>query len=221
MAYGNVYVFNIYSVGVTTISINNMPSAGTIGAPAKSSTPPYSPPQLVIARTNLLPGQLDSSLFCVGDNTVTVNYGGQNWTGTVTIPKPPAPPLQRDLWLYLAFEQMFLFDSADGSIIPQPGGAQLQAVRGGPAEERGRRRREGVGPVLGRRLLEGRLLEGRLLEGRGVQGRCQIRRQGWRGQEGRSLSSSRGRSHSAHSRAGAARGPRARFPFVGGSPARK
>jgi hypothetical protein len=133
MAYGNVYVFNLYSIGVTSFNINQIGSAGTIGAPSKTSATPYSPPQLVVARTNLTPDQLDNPLFCVGPNSVSINYGGEKWTGTVTIPAPPSPPLQADLWLYLAFGQMYLFDTS-GAMIPQPsgsGGAMLMKSGGG------------------------------------------------------------------------------------------
>lgn len=129
---GNVYIFNLYSASVTSININGQNSSGTIGAPAKTTTPPYAPPQLMVPRSQYPPNTLDSGAFCFGDNTVSINYGGEQWSGTITVPRPPNPPQAADLWLYLAFEQMFLFNSLDGSIIQQPGGGMLKAqTKGG------------------------------------------------------------------------------------------
>jgi hypothetical protein len=128
--YGNVYVFNLYSVPVSKFNLNGQGSAGTIKAPSASSAAPYTPPQLVVARTNQTVSQLDGPLFVVGANQITVNYQGQNWGGTISIPNNI--PLQTDLWLYLAFGQMFLF-LPNGEIVPQTGGGGLQATKGGAA----------------------------------------------------------------------------------------
>jgi hypothetical protein len=132
MAYGNVYVFNLYGSAATQVNINGQGSAGSIAAPAKGSASPfYSPPQLVVGRSNLTPDQLNNPLFCNGPNTVKINYDGYSWSGTITIPPPASMPLQNDLWLYLAYGQMFLFNTS-GTIIPQPGGGGgLQATKGG------------------------------------------------------------------------------------------
>jgi hypothetical protein len=132
MAYGNVYVFNLYGSAATQVNINGQGSAGSIAAPAKGSASPYySPPQLVVGRSNLTPDQLNNPLFCNGPNSIKINYDGYSWNGTITIPPPASMPLQNDLWLYLAYGQMFLFNTS-GTVIPQPtGGGGLQATRGG------------------------------------------------------------------------------------------
>jgi hypothetical protein len=117
--YGNVYVFNLYSVPVSKFNLNGQGSAGTIKAPSATSAAPYTPQQLVVARTNQTSDQLDGPLFVVGANQITVNYQGQNWKGTISIPNNI--PLQTDLWLYLAFGQMFLF-LPNGEIVPQTSG---------------------------------------------------------------------------------------------------
>lgn len=134
--YGSVYIFNLYSAPVASITLNGMPkSAGTIDAPAKGSASPfYTPPQTVVLRSNLQQSQLDPSqapVFINGTNTLTINYSGDSWTGTIDIPKPPGLPYAKDLWLYIAYQQMFLFRAEDGSIIPQPSGGMLQGAKGG------------------------------------------------------------------------------------------
>jgi hypothetical protein len=128
--FGNVYIFNLYSVPVSKFNLNGQGSAGAIKAPSAASAAPYTPQQLVVARTNQTSNQLDSPLFVVGDNQITVNYQGQNWKGTINIPSNI--PLQSDLWLYLAFGQMFLFLTT-GEIVPQVGGGGLQMTKGGAA----------------------------------------------------------------------------------------
>lgn len=130
MAYGNVYIFNLYINPVNQFNLNSQGSAGSIAAPAKTTTPPYAPQQLVVARTNLTVDQLNSPLFVVGANSISVNYGGQMWQGTVTIPSPPNPSLYADLWLYVCYQKAFLFDT-NGTMIPQQssdGSATLRAV---------------------------------------------------------------------------------------------
>jgi hypothetical protein len=133
MAYGNVYVFNLYGSAATQVNINGQGSAGSIGAPVKGTASPpgfYAAPQLVVGRSNLTPDQLNDPLFCNGPNTIKINYDGYSWNGTITIPPASSMPLQNDLWLYLAYGQMFLFNTS-GTIIPQPGGGGLQATKGG------------------------------------------------------------------------------------------
>lgn len=131
MAYGNVYVFNLYGAAATQVNINGQGSAGTIASPVKGSAAPYyAPQQLAVARTNLTPDQLNNPLFCNGPNSIKINYDGYTWSGTITIPGPASIPLQNDLWLYLAYGQMFLFDTT-GTVIPQPAGGGLQASKGG------------------------------------------------------------------------------------------
>lgn len=120
MAYGNVYIFNLYVESMTQFNLNGQGSAGSIAAPLKSTTPPYAPQQLVVARTNLTINQLNAPLFVIGANNISVNYGGEVWQGTVTIPSPPNPSLQADLWLYIAYQTAFLFDTS-GTMIPQQG----------------------------------------------------------------------------------------------------
>lgn len=129
MAYGNVYIFNLYVESMTAFNLNQQGSAGTIAAPVKTTTPPYAPQQLVVARTNLTFDQLNSPLFVNGDNQISVNYGGEVWKGTVNIPGPPSPSLQADLWLYIAYQQAFLFDTT-GTMIPQQSGGTIAEVSG-------------------------------------------------------------------------------------------
>ncbi len=127
MAYGNVYIFNLYPDTASLTDLNGQGPAGSIAAPTKgSSTPYWEPQQAVVARTNLDLEQLSSPLFvnagAAGEsNTLSINYGGQAWRAHVQIPNPPDPQLESDLWLYLAYEQAFLFNSVDGQLIPAPG----------------------------------------------------------------------------------------------------
>ena len=118
MAYGNVYIFNLYVESMTQFNLNGQGSAGSIAAPVNSTKPPYVPAQLVVGRTNLTVSQLNSPLFVIGANNVSINYGGEVWQGTVNIPSPPSPSLQADLWLYVAYQKAFLFDTT-GTMIPQ------------------------------------------------------------------------------------------------------
>jgi len=130
MAYGNVYIFNLYVESMTQFNLNGQGSAGSIAAPVKTTTVPYAPQQLAVARTNLTINQLNSPLFVIGANNISVNYGGEVWQGTVTIPQPPNPSLQADLWLYVCYEKAFLFDTS-GTMIPQQGAggvANLQST---------------------------------------------------------------------------------------------
>ena len=120
MAFGNCYIFNLYSAPAA-VNMNDQGSAGNIPAPASSSTPPYTPSQVVVPRTNLTEDQLSGQIvLCQGNNDITINYGGQKWHVAVVVPPPPNPPLEKDLWLYLAYQQAFLFTS-DGALIKAPG----------------------------------------------------------------------------------------------------
>lgn len=127
MAYGSVYIFNLYREAVTVTALNGLGPGGSIAAPAKgTSAPYYAPQQTSLGRTNLTIKQLTAPLFVNGPeiNKLTLNYGGQAWEADVFIPEPPNPPLETDLWLYLAYKEAFLFDSSNGAIILQPGGKQ-------------------------------------------------------------------------------------------------
>jgi hypothetical protein len=120
VAFGNAYIFNLYSEPAD-VSMNGQGSAGRIAAPSPSSTPPYTPSQIVVPRTNLTQDQLwGQTVLCQGQNDISINYGGQQWRVSVTIPPPPSPPLEQDLWLYLAYQQAFLFTSY-GALINAPG----------------------------------------------------------------------------------------------------
>jgi hypothetical protein len=132
MAFGNVYIFNLYVESMTQFNLNGMGSAGSIAAPVNTTKPPYVPAQLMVGRTNLTVDQLNSPLFVNGANNILVNYGGENWKGTVTIPGPPSPSMQADLWLYIAYKTAFLF-TTDGKMIPQqgPGGGAPLTSTGG------------------------------------------------------------------------------------------
>lgn len=117
MLIGTVYVFNVYNMRAS-LSLNNQGNVGTIPPPSPSGPAPYAPQQIAVSRTCLPPAQLTSPLFAVGTNSVAAQLGGQLWTGTITIPPPPSPRLDEDLWLYLAYAQMFLFDST-GQLLQQ------------------------------------------------------------------------------------------------------
>jgi hypothetical protein len=135
MSYGSVYIFNLYNDAASLTQLNGQPVGGSIPAPVKGTAAPFwAPQQYAIARTNLTLDQLDSPLFVNqhsdGEvNSLTVNYGGQGWNAKVSIPNPPSPRLETDLWLYLAYQEAFLFDSTTGALIPQPGGPQVSFVR--------------------------------------------------------------------------------------------
>jgi hypothetical protein len=127
MAYGSVYIFNLYREAITVTELNGQGSGAKIAAPAKgTSAPYYAPQQTSLGRTNLTIKQLNEALFVNAPelNKLTLNYGGQAWGAEVLIPEPPNPPLETDLWLYLAYKEAFLFDSSNGAIILQPGGKQ-------------------------------------------------------------------------------------------------
>jgi hypothetical protein len=129
MAYGNVYVFNLYTESASLTDLNGQGSpGGPIAPPAKGAGPYWVPQQAgPIGRTNLELTQLSSPLFVNRGgsldqfNTLSVNYGGQAWRVHLTIPDPPDPNLESDLWVYLAYQQAFLFNAVDGSLIPPPG----------------------------------------------------------------------------------------------------
>lgn len=139
MPAGTVYVFNLYDMQASLI-LNNQGGVGTIPPPSPSGPAPYAPQQLAVPRTNLPPGQFTSPLFAVGPNSVVVNLGGQTWVGTITIPPPPSPRLNEDLWLYLAYAQMFLFDSTGQLLQQSPlhkGFGRAPAKGGRPAAKKG------------------------------------------------------------------------------------
>jgi hypothetical protein len=130
MAYGTVYVFNLYSTSASITQLNGQGPAGkAIPAPTKGTAAPYyAPQQTSVPRTNLQISQLNEPLFVNEQNPgevneLTINYGGQAWKAKLAIPVPPDPTLEADLWLYLAYQQAFLFNSTDGAVIRQPGGA--------------------------------------------------------------------------------------------------
>jgi len=120
MAFGNVYVFNLYADNMSALNLNGMGSAGSVGAPTRSSNPPYAPRQMVVARTNLNRDQIDYPLFVNGNNDLSVNFSGESWRGAISIPSPPQITLQADLWLYIGYQNAFLFDTS---------GALLQSSR--------------------------------------------------------------------------------------------
>jgi hypothetical protein len=127
MAYGNVYIFNLYHETATLSQLNKQGTSAKIAPPTKgTSAPYYAPQQASLERTNLTINQLNAPLFVNGPelNELTINYGGQAWSAKVLIPPPPSPPLETDLWLYLAYKLAFLFDSSTGGIILQPGDKQ-------------------------------------------------------------------------------------------------
>jgi hypothetical protein len=121
VAFGNVYVFNLYTEPAGLI-LNGQGPAGTIPAPDRSSGAPYTPSQVAVPRTNLTQDQLSGQIaFCQGDNYIGINFGGQQWQLRLTVPSPPNPPLEADLCLYLAYGNAYLF-TAYGTPIQAPGG---------------------------------------------------------------------------------------------------
>ena len=134
MAFGNVYIFNLYTETGSLTDLNGQGSpAGPVDGPAKGTTAPYYvPQQAVVGRTNLHIDQLTSPLFVNQGgpmdevNTLTINYGAQVWRAAGTIPDPPTPTLETDLWLYLAYHQAFLFNATNGALIPAPGGGAFK-----------------------------------------------------------------------------------------------
>jgi hypothetical protein len=134
MAFGKVYVFNLYVEDMASLNLNNqLASAGTISSPDPGTKPPYTPQQLVVPRTNLTPAQLTGTpLFCNGPNSIAVNYGGEQWTGTITIPGPPDPAMKADLWLYICYKKAFLFETS-GTMIPQQSAGGVAELSGGGA----------------------------------------------------------------------------------------
>jgi len=135
MSYGSVYIFNLYNDVASLKQLNGQGSVGSIPAPVKGTTAPFwAPQQVVVGRTNLTLDQLDDPLFVNAHsdnefNTLTVNYGGQSWNAKIQIPNPPNPRLETDLWLYLAYQQGFLFDAVTGALVPQPTGPAISFVR--------------------------------------------------------------------------------------------
>jgi hypothetical protein len=130
MAFGNVYVFNLYVEDMAALQVNNLGTAGTIAAPQLTNS--YVPSQLKVARTNIPVDDLDSPIFTLGDNSIRVNYGGESWVGVINIPSPPDPAMKADLWLYICYKKAFLFETS-GTMLPQNGeggAAGLKAVGG-------------------------------------------------------------------------------------------
>lgn len=122
MAFGTVYVFNLYDqpASLKDLNGNGPPANAPIAPPQKGNQAPYwTPSQAGVSRTNLNLSQLEDPLFVQAPdvNSLRIDYGGQNWLAHVTIPLPPHPNLETDLWLYLAYQQAILFDSADGSVL--------------------------------------------------------------------------------------------------------
>lgn len=112
MAYGNVYIFNLYLEEIFISNLNGMGPLGSVASPSRSTNNPrYIPGQLAAQRTNLTLSQLDSPLFVLGENQLTINSAGESRNCRVSIPSPPDPSLQADLWLYIGYREAFLFDT--------------------------------------------------------------------------------------------------------------
>jgi hypothetical protein len=127
VALGNTYIFNLYSVPAN-VNLNYQGRAGTIPAPSKNAPAPYTPSQIVVPRTSLNQEQLSGQIvMCQGQNDIAID-GGQRKQVTVVVPPPPAPPLEDDLWLYLAYEEAYLFNSR-GVLIPGANGIKSFAIR--------------------------------------------------------------------------------------------
>lgn len=112
---GTVYVFNTITQ-LVRLSINNPSSPGVkIFANSKSSSPPYAPPSVQIARTDV-PGTMD--IFTNGKpNTVIIET--QNGQSDPAIINIPADGASTDaIWLYLFFNELVLFDTR-GAMLDQ------------------------------------------------------------------------------------------------------
>jgi hypothetical protein len=131
--YSQVYVFNLYKQQATIQDVNGFgqPANPTIAAPQKGSAAPYwAPQQTSIGRTNLSLSQITGPelVNAPDSNSLSINYGqgGQRWIAPFVIPDPPSPDLESDLFLYVAFKNMFLINSENGALLAGP--IQLRQV---------------------------------------------------------------------------------------------
>jgi len=125
--YSQVYIFNLYHQQATIQDVNGygQPAQPTIAAATKGSTPPYwAPQQTSVGRTNLNLSQITGPEFvnAPDSNSLSINYGqgGQRWIAHFTIGAPPNPDLESDLFLYVAYQNMFLINSENGQILAGP-----------------------------------------------------------------------------------------------------
>ena len=132
MAFGTVYVFNIYSAKIVSLSVNDQSFTTPIEPPIRSNTAdsPYTPFSVPVPRTNLTAGQLNGPKFVNGVNNITIHYEGDNGKLQIKIPAPPELPLESDLWLYLSYKHASLYETT-GTPLPNPQAARLGAAASG------------------------------------------------------------------------------------------
>jgi hypothetical protein len=133
--YGNVYIFNIYSSPIVTITLNGGTVAAN-GIPAPVPPPvtapalPYTPSQVAVPKCNLYLSQGAPSQFMCGTanpNSITISFDGYLWNAQVYIPGPadhPGMPYDKDLFCYVAFEQLYIFDNDGNNILQPPNNTQ-------------------------------------------------------------------------------------------------
>lgn len=128
--FGSVYVFNIYTAEILSINLNGLLITGSnIAAPPLPNqvTPPalpYTPNGIAVPKTNQTMSQgTAGGLFMVGQsniNQLQINFDGDNWLVNVYIPgSGDGLPLSTDLFCYVAYKQLYIFDN-DGRNILQP-----------------------------------------------------------------------------------------------------
>jgi hypothetical protein len=137
--YGSVYIFNIYSSPISSITLNGGPVAGipATGMPAPQQPPvtapalPYTPSQVAVPKCNFVLNQGDAGgLFMCGTanpNSITISFDGYVWNAQIYIPGPadhPGMPYDKDLFCYVAFEQLYIFDNDGNNILQPPNNTQ-------------------------------------------------------------------------------------------------
>ncbi|HST49605.1 hypothetical protein [Jatrophihabitans sp.] len=105
-----VYVFNLYSEPVTTLTVGGAPAGSIAGYATGAGAPPYTPARLAVSRARYPTG---SAAFVLGDNLVQIPWDSFRGLTTVTIPSPGSAPVGLDdpLMLLLAVNQATLLST--------------------------------------------------------------------------------------------------------------
>jgi hypothetical protein len=153
--FGNVYIFNIYSSPIVSINLNDGAVANSalpapVPPPVTAPALPYTPSQVAVPKSNLIGTQGAPGVFMCGAsniNSIQISFDGYLWNAQVYIPGPadnPHMPYDKDLFCYVAFQQLYVFDN-DGNNILQPpnqsqsanatqSGGKSEAIAGQAAE---------------------------------------------------------------------------------------
>jgi len=127
--FGNVYMFNIWQAPITKVTLNGTDLAsGAMDAPSKDSKPPFVPNQAVAPRTDEDEARHAGGCFMIGDNKLTIYFESTSWNATVQLPPQADYPLQDNFFIYIAFEQLYLFDNNGKNITQPPDGAPFAAA---------------------------------------------------------------------------------------------